>query len=374
MNGASPPRDGKIPVNLLTGFLGSGKTTLLRELLADPRLKQTAVLINEFGEVGLDHHLLERIDENVVLLNSGCVCCTVRGELVDALIDLDTRRAKGLIPAFDRVVIETTGLADPFPALSTLRAHPVLVNHFGLDKVVVTIDAVNGEAQLRDRLEAVRQLAGADVVAITKTDLCGADAVARLRRKLAAINPSAVTILREQAEAAHLLGGASVSPDTADAFVDADPSEGLDHHHEGESRHHHHHASGGSTVTSFSVIVEERLDWTAFGIWLTMLLNRHGDRIFRVKGILNVRGEERPIAIHGVQRLVHPPAHMKAWPDDADRRSKLVFIVEGLDPAVIKHSLRVFNDLSDRLLPRTETSSQLLGGIEGGDALAQTGG
>ena len=196
MNGASPPRDGKMPVNLLTGFLGSGKTTLLRELLADPRLKQTAVLINEFGEVGLDHHLLERIDEDVVLLNSGCVCCTVRGELVDALIDLDTRRAKGLIPGFDRVVIETTGLADPFPALSTLRAHPVLANHFSLDKIVVTIDAVNGEAQLSDRLEAVRQLAAADVVAITKTDLCGADTVARLRRKLAAINPSAVTILR----------------------------------------------------------------------------------------------------------------------------------------------------------------------------------
>jgi G3E family GTPase len=374
VNGASPPRDGKIPVNLLTGFLGSGKTTLLRELLADPRLKQTAVLINEFGEVGLDHHLLERIDENVVLLNSGCVCCTVRGELVDALIDLDTRRAKGLIPGFDRVVIETTGLADPFPALSTLRAHPVLVNHFSLDKVVVTIDAVNGEAELHDRLEAVRQLAAADVVAITKTDLCGADAIARLRRKLAAINPSAVTILREQAGAAHLLGGASVSPDVADSFAGADPSEGLGHHHEGESRHHHH-ASGGSSVTSFSVIVEERLDWTAFGIWLTMLLNRHGDRIFRVKGILNVDGEEQPIAIHGVQRLVHPPVHMKAWPDDDDRRSKLVFIVEGLDPAVIKHSLRVFTDLSDRLLPRTGgNSSQLLGGIEGGDALAQTGG
>ena len=374
MNGASPPRDGKMPVNLLTGFLGSGKTTLLRELLADPRLKQTAVLINEFGEVGLDHHLLERIDEDVVLLNSGCVCCTVRGELVDALIDLDTRRAKGLIPGFDRVVIETTGLADPFPALSTLRAHPVLANHFSLDKVVVTIDAVNGEAQLSDRLEAVRQLAAADVVAITKTDLCGTDTVARLRRKLAAINPSAVTILREEAEAAHLLGGASVSPDMADAFVDTDPSEGPDHHHESESRRHHH-ASGGSTVTSFSLIFEERLDWTAFGIWLTMLLNRHGDRIFRVKGILNVGGEARPIAIHGVQRLVHPPVHMKAWPDDADRRSKLVFIVEGLDPVVIKRSLRVFNDLSDRLLSRTgETSSQLSGGIEGGDALAQTGG
>lgn len=354
MNGVSSHRGGRIPVNLLTGFLGSGKTTLLRELLADPELKQTAVLINEFGEVGLDHHLLERIDENVVLLNSGCICCTVRGELVDALIDLDTRRARGVIPDFDRVVIETTGLADPFPALSTLRAHPVLANHFSVDKVVVTIDAVNGEAQLGDRLEAVRQLAAADVVAITKTDLCSREAVAALRRKLTAINPSAVTVLRQDAEAAHLLGGSSFSPDLADASTDADPLGGHGHHHDkGDGgHHHHHHASGGSTVTSFSLTVEGRLDWTAFGIWLTMLLNRHGDRIFRVKGILNVGGEDRPVAIHGVQRLVHPPVHMKAWPD-ADRRSKLVFIVEGLDQAVIERSLRVFNDLSDRLLSQT---------------------
>jgi G3E family GTPase len=360
VNGVSPHRGGRIPVNLLTGFLGSGKTTLLRELLADPELKQTAVLINEFGEVGLDHHLLERIDENVVLLNSGCICCTVRGELVDALIDLDTRRARGVIPDFDRVIIETTGLADPFPALSTLRAHPVLINHFSVDKVVVTIDAVNGEAQLGDRLEAVRQLAAADVVAITKTDLCSGEAVAALKRKLAAINPSAAIILRQNVKAAHLLGGSSFSPSLADASTDADPMEGHDHHHGkgGGGHHHHHHASGGSTVTSFSLTIEGRLDWTAFGIWLTMLLNQHGDRIFRVKGILNVGGEDRPVAIHGVQRLVHPPVHMKAWPD-ADRRSKLVFIVEGLDPAVIEHSLRVFNDLSDRLLSRaSENPSQ----------------
>jgi len=350
MTGISPHDGGRIPVNLLTGFLGSGKTTLLQDLLADPKLERTAVLINEFGEIGLDHHLLERIDENVVLLNSGCVCCTIRGELADALIDLDTRRARGLIPDFDRIIIETTGLADPFPALSTLHAHPVLTNHFSVDKVVVTIDAVNGEAQLGERLEAVRQLAAADVVAITKTDICGKETVHALKRKLTEINPSAVIILRQDVEAVHLLGGSLVSRDLADVSVPAGVSGGGDHHRHGEGQggHHHHHASGDSIVTSFSLTVEGRLDWTAFGIWLTMLLNQHGDRIFRVKGILNVGGEDRPVAIHGVQRLVHPPVHMKAWPD-SDRRSKLVFIVEGLDPAVIEHSLHVFNALSDRL-------------------------
>jgi G3E family GTPase len=158
-------------VNLLTGFLGSGKTTLLKEMLQDPALADTAVLINEFGEIGLDHQLVERIDDNMVLLQSGCLCCTVRGELAEALRDLHSRRERGLVPAFSRVVIESTGLADPFPVLSTIKADPVLRHHFRPGNVITTVDAVNGEAQLDTYVESNRQAAIADRLVITKTDL-----------------------------------------------------------------------------------------------------------------------------------------------------------------------------------------------------------
>lgn len=345
-------------VNLLTGFLGSGKTTLLQQLLGDPAMADVAVLINELGEVGLDHHLLERIDDNIVLLNSGCLCCTVRGELADALLDLYTKRSAGDISWFDRIVIESTGLADPFPALSTLQAHAVLKNHFIIASVVTTIDAVNGETQLAGRMEAVRQAAAADVLVITKTDLADEVATARLHRLLARLNPAARVIEAGQAKASDFLASASALNEgesmhealhAADAF--ARSGDGLHHHH-----HHHHHDDHADAhehdefdVQSFSLVIEEQLDWTAFGMWLTMLLHRHGDKIFRVKGILNVAGEAYPVAVHGVQRLVHPPVHMHEWPDSS-RASRLVFIVEGIDPALIRSSFQAFNDLSAKVL------------------------
>ena len=179
------------PVNLLTGFLGSGKTTLLARLLADPALADTAVLINEFGEVGLDHHLLERIDEGVVLLQSGCLCCTIRGELSQAIRDLHSKRERGLVPAFDRLVVESTGLADPFPILSTIKADPVLRHHFRPGNVVTTVDAVNGLAQLAGHPESTRQAAAADRLVITKTDLADEVTAARLAAALRRLNPAA---------------------------------------------------------------------------------------------------------------------------------------------------------------------------------------
>src|SRR3954447_26370415 len=159
------------PVNLITGFLGSGKTTLLQRLLADPALSGTAVLINEFGEVGLDHHLLERIDETAVLLRSGCICCTIRGDLARAIRDLHSRRERGTLPRFGRLVIESSGLADPFPILATLKADPVLRHHFRPGAVVTTVDAVNLPAQIERYVESLRQVAIADRLVLTKTDL-----------------------------------------------------------------------------------------------------------------------------------------------------------------------------------------------------------
>ena len=305
------------PVNLITGFLGSGKTTLLQRLLADPALGDTAVLINEFGEVGLDHHLLGRIDETMVLLSSGCLCCTIRGELASAIKDLHSKRERGEVPAFRRLVVESSGLADPFPILSTVQADLVLRHHFRLGSVVTTVDAVNGLS----RPESIKQVAVADRLVLTKTDLAP-ERRTELERLLRRLNPDAP-----------LWYAAEQTIGAADLFDDAvrSPLRALPATAEG---------SHGS-VQAFALAFEGALDWTMFGVWLTMLLNRHGTRVLRVKGILNVAGSATPVAVHGVQHLVHPPVHMAAWPD-ADRRSRLVFIVDGLDRTAIERSLRAF--------------------------------
>lgn len=314
------------PVNLLTGFLGSGKTTLLQRLLADPALADCAVLINEFGEIGLDHHLLERIDDTMVLLQSGCVCCTIRGELSDAIRDLHERRARGEIPPFQRLVIESTGLADPFPILSTVHSDPVLRHHFRLGNVIATIDAVNAAGQLDAQEECARQIAVADRLILTKTDIAAADAVERLLARIKAINPAAP------------LWRSAETPLSAEALLSQDDAA---LHHEALPVPPAHHAHAHSDIHAFALVFDAPLDWTLFGIWLTMLLNRHGRRILRVKGILSIAGSDTPVAIHGVQHLVHPPLHMRAWPDAA-RQSRLVFIVKGLEQSQIAQSLRAF--------------------------------
>lgn len=317
------------PVNLLTGFLGSGKTTLLRQLLREPALADTAVLINEFGEAGLDHHLVERIDETMVLLPSGCVCCTVRGELAQAMRDLHSKRERALVPAFRRVVVESTGLADPFPMLSTLKADPVLRYHFQAGNVVTMVDAVNGMRGLATYQESLRQAAVADRLVLTKTDLLAdgdpIDLIGRLRE----INPDAALLRMQDGVSASDLFDNDGGAVPANGFFCEVPAEN------GASSAH------GASVASFVVTMDGALDWTAFGVWMTMLLNRHGERVLRIKGILNVHGEERPVAIHGVQHLVHAPVHMDAWPD-AERRSRIVFIVDGLAPETIRRSLDAF--------------------------------
>ncbi|GGD98817.1 ATP-binding protein [Aureimonas endophytica] len=342
-----------IPVNLLTGFLGSGKTTLLHRLLQDPALAGAAVLINEFGEVGLDHHLIERIDETTVLLQSGCVCCTIRGELSDAMRELLSRRERGLVPAFDRLVIESTGLADPFPILSTVRADPVLSHHFTLGNVVATVDAVNAADQFERRPEMAKQVAAADRIVVTKGDLVAPEAQAALGRHLSALNPAAAVV--DVHDAAWDAGWLMVeSAETEDHETHHDHHGGHHAHgHEdghGHGGHHHHHGHDpnrhGETIRAFAVTLDRPLDWTGFGIWLSMLLNRHGDRILRVKGILDLVGETRPVAVHGVQHLVHPPTHMAAWPTE-QRSSRLVFIVDGLSEPRIRASLAAFMALGE---------------------------
>ena len=331
------------PVNLITGFLGSGKTTLLKRILQSPLLAGTAVLINEFGEVGLDHELLERIDDTMVLLQSGCLCCTIRGELSVAIRDLHERRERGTIPPFQRLVIESTGLADPLPILTTITADPVLRHHYRLGLVVTTVDAVNGLSQLERQPESLKQAVVADRLVLTKTDLASPESVARLTASLHRLNPLAplVSPAEDGLDPAALFGNDLFDVESKSAEVQRwFDSERLALLHAG---HPHHHGPNrhGSGIEAFALTFERPLDWTAFGLWLSMLLNRHGETILRVKGILSIEGETAPVAIHGVQHLVHAPLHMMRWPGD-DRRTRIVFICKGMDTGAIKRSFAAF--------------------------------
>jgi G3E family GTPase len=322
-----------IQVTLVTGFLGSGKTTLLQRLLREPAFADTAVLINELGEIALDHHLLERIDETMVVLKSGCVCCTIRGELAAAIRELHEKREAGRVPPFRRLVIESTGLADPFPILSTVRADPVLRHHFRLDNIITTVDAVNGMQQLDAYPESVKQAAVAGRLIFTKTDLAPDEAVAALAARLRRLNPAApLDDATAGINATVLLSG---DPLDGEGLRDLVP----------ERLGHAHAAPHHDDIRAIALTVDEPIDWAMFGVWLTMLLHRHGAAVLRVKGILNVAGADTPVALHGVQHLIHAPRHLDAWPD-TDRRSRLVFIVKGLAPDAIERSLHRFCGLA----------------------------
>ena len=310
----------KTPVALVTGYLGSGKTTLIRALLASPELGETAVIVNELGEIGIDHAILRRVDERTVLLASGCVCCTLRGDLADELRDLVDRRASGEIPRFTRVVVETTGVADPAPILATLVSEPLVRHQYALDSVIATVDAQHG---LRGE-ESERQVAAADVLVVTKADLADA---AGVERTVAELNPvaSVVRAVQGDVDPALLLG-------RRDNACGESP-QALSDRRAGGHRHE-------DDVAAVSLVLEGPVDWLGFGVWLTMLLHARGREILRVKGLLDVGGEG-PLLVDAVQHVVHPPVHLDAWPDD-DRRSRLVLIGRRLDAERLERSLRSF--------------------------------
>lgn len=324
------------PVNVLTGFLGSGKTTLLQRLLHSPRMARTAVLINEFGEIGLDHLLVQQVDESVVLLQSGCICCSIRDDLASALRGLLGRRERGEIPAFDRIVIETTGLADPGPILYTLLSEPVIRHHFRLGNVITTVDVMNAALHLSRNPEGIKQVAAADVLVLTKSDMAGTAQITTVREELVRLNPSAMVWDSAQAsgevdfmlDAMSSAGPARYQPvNRRDNAAAADAATSLRAHTE--------------SVSSMSLIVDRPMDWTAFGIWLSLLLNRHGDDVLRVKGILSVEGSDTPVFINGVQHIVHPPQHLERWPT-ADHRSRMVFITRDIEQDKLRRSLEAF--------------------------------
>ena len=336
-----PPGDARLPVNILTGFLGSGKTTVLRHVLRDPAFADTAVLINEFGEVGLDHLLVGTLDEAPVLLASGCICCSIRGDLSRAVRDLHARRERGEVPPFGRVIVETTGLADPTPILATLTADLVIRRHFRPGNIVATLDALHAERGLARHAEVSRQAAIADRLIVTKTDLAAPGAVVRLRHALRRLNPAAPVV-----EAVH-------------GAVDPDILIGQDIHaaetRMTEARHWMQGGAGppgakgsrhgGGAITSFCLRLSGELDWHAFGLWFSMLAHRHGDKLLRVKGILHVENSATPVAIHAVQHVIHAPEHLPDWPD-TERGSRIVFIAEGLEQDAVERSLQAFSRLT----------------------------
>lgn len=330
---------GRTPVTVLTGFLGAGKTTLLNALLRAPELAGAAVLINEFGEVGIDHLLVERLDEETVLLASGCLCCSVRGDLVRALTRLAPRAAAGEVR---RVVIETTGLADPAPVLQTLMADLALVRSYALDGVVTVVDALNADSALATQPEAVRQVAIADRLVLAKTDLAAPGTVAALSARLRRLNPAAplIVAVRGAVEPAALLGCGPFDPAERNAAVWRVAGEPEAPSSPDASRH-------DARISAFCLSWDKPLPWQGVGMCLQMLIATRGESLLRVKGILDLAGQARPVAIHGVGHVFHDPELLPAWPEGEARRSRLVFITRDLDRATVTGAFAAFTEASD---------------------------
>jgi G3E family GTPase len=386
-----------IPITVLTGFLGSGKTTLLKRLLDDPAMSGTAVIINEFGEVGIDDALVEKVDEDAVLLPSGCVCCAVRGDLVQALERMHTKSLWGDIPPMKRVVLETTGLADPTPIVHTLMTEESLYRIYQLDAVVTTVDAQLALHQIEAHFEPAKQIAIADRLIVTKTDLTDTQSVEELERRLRTLNPAGQIrrAIKGDIAPSELIGIGAHEPAlagtdperwlAAERYKDENgnhahgahsgPENGHDHEHahshtpkrahshdpkhahsDDHEHHDHHHAHDEACadphcdhpehqhlhgIRSFCLTFAEPLDGRELSNAMQLLAQLYGERLLRVKGILNVKDQAKPFVVHGVQHIFYPPETLSGWPGD-DHRSRLVFITKDLPEDSVRKHFRPF--------------------------------
>ena len=358
---AQPP---VIPVSIITGFLGAGQTSLLNTLVKDPMLANAAIIINEFGEIGLDHLLVEKADENIVEMASGCLCCTIRGDLIDTMLNLLARRDQGTIKPFDRIIIETTGLADPAPVLHTVMSEPQLLVRCRLESVITVVDGVNGMATLDNHMEAVKQVAVADRIVLTKLDLLsgveGENALFAIIARLRKLNPAARLLAthRGEATAARLFNTGLYDPATksldarnwlqAEAYETGEKRrrERHHHHHRGDHGHHDHEdvSRHDDHIRAFTFTDERAISPGALEMFLGLVQSFHGPNMLRMKGIVKVTDdEERPVVLHGVQHVYHPPVRLPSWPDN-DRRTRLVFIVKDIEKRMIEDLFKAFTD------------------------------
>ena len=378
---ARPP----VKLTLLTGFLGAGKTTLLNRLIGDPALANAAVVVNEFGEAAIDPLLIEAVSSNgVISLSNGCLCCTVRGELVDTLIDLAEGTSADLQrPPPERVVVETTGLADPGPILSALMSHPVLSHVYALDGVVTVVDGEHGDRTLADHGDSRRQVAVADRIVLTKTDLASPDRLAATRRAVGRLNPRAPIVDAAQiAGAEGILVGCGLSDalsrgdgvsawlgETGDARIDASPPSrpggeevagrpgenrahaGHDHaaHHDHDHLHGDAHRSDG--IRSFSLETDRPVRFDAIAGFLQILSDTAGKRILRMKGVVLLAEDPgRPLVLHGVQGFMHPPAQLPGWPGQTPPKTRIVLIGQNLDE---RYARDLFSAFTGGIAPDT---------------------
>ena len=358
----------RVPVAILTGFLGAGKSSLLNRILKDEAMRDAAVIINEFGDVGIDHLLVESSGDAIIELSDGCLCCTVRGELVDTLANLMDAMQTGRIRPLKRVVIETTGLADPAPVMQSIMGNPIIAANFDLDGVVTVVDAVNGLQTLDNHEEARKQVAVADRLIVSKTGIAGAVPEDLLIGRLRALNPRAQILNADTDEAgrAAILINGLYDPTSKIADVDRWLRDELkadedhhDHHHHDSHDHHHHHGGHGhhhhghhhghrhqhghdvtrhdESIRSFSIIETQPIDPMALDMFIDLLRSAHGEKLLRMKAIVAVSDRpERPVVLHGVQNIFHPPVRLPAWPDPEDRRTRMVIITKDLPEDFVK--------------------------------------
>ena len=339
-----------IPITIITGFLGSGKTTLLSAFLKQKNMTNTAVIINEFGEVGLDHNLIETTDENIVELQNGCICCTIQQDLKTTLLDLIKKMERNTIPIFNRVVIETTGLADPVPIIHTLMTSLDLHRAYSIDGVITLVDAINGNSTYDKHEEAIKQTALADKIILSKTDLSKKTTIKSLKNRIKKINPKTVIIesTKDNIPLTNLLGlndydPLNISWDAREwlAIEKYKDNEHNDHDH--DHNHNHNINRHGDNIESFSLVTNQQVSMTTFNFFIELLSSQMGSKLLRIKGMLNIKGKNGPAIIHGVQHIFHPVEWLEEWPDE-DHSNRLVFITRDIKKSYIEEFFKIIGE------------------------------
>lgn len=348
----------KTPVTLLTGFLGSGKSTLLSQILQDPAFSKTAVIVNEFGEVGLDDFMVTHAKEQILEMTTGCLCCTIRGDISQTLLDLFSKRSAGEIAPFERVIIETTGLADPVPVIHTLTKDPEISDHFSLSGVVVTVDAANGSSTLDRQEECLKQVLVADRVVLTKTDLDIEEGqVTALRARLNRLNPTAQLLEKQSSDFqletlfdTALFNEKTKSPDVQKwlNMENMTHNHGHEHHdHDHDHEHHHDINKHGDDIECFSLILDQPVSAQSFLMAIRLLIGKHGQHLLRIKGVVFIEEDpSKPFVLHGVQHVFHELIQLENWPSD-DHRTKIVFITRELPKTMIEAYFTSWLDVDD---------------------------